>query len=87
MKGQTWVNLCWALRTTLMFFMGVVPAILLFVYILVMMPLAAVLPGLVTWLAGIAVLALLGTDPTVEGPLPAVVLQGFGTSTPCAFGV
>jgi hypothetical protein len=60
MKDQTWASLRWTLRTALMFFVGVVPAILLFVYILVMMPLAAVLPGLVTWLAGVAVLALLG---------------------------
>ena len=34
MKDQTWASLCWTLRTALMFFVGVVPAILLFVYIL-----------------------------------------------------
>jgi len=60
MKDQAWASLRWTLRTTLMFFVGVLPAILLFVYILVMMPLAAVLPDLVTWLAVVAVLALLG---------------------------
>lgn len=60
MKDRTWASLRWTLRTTLMFFGGVLPAILLFVYLLVMMPLAAVLPDLVTWLAVVAVVALLG---------------------------
>jgi hypothetical protein len=50
----------WVLRTTLMFFAGVIPAILLFLYILVVLPLAATLPALVDWLAVLAVLALLG---------------------------
>jgi cytochrome bd-type quinol oxidase subunit 2 len=60
MKDQTCESLRWTLRTSLMFFVGVLPAIVLFVFILVMMPLAAVLPSLVSWLAVVAVFALLG---------------------------
>jgi asparagine N-glycosylation enzyme membrane subunit Stt3 len=60
MKDPTRENLRWALRTTLMFFVGVLPAIVMFVFILVMMPLAGVLPSLVSWLSLLAVLAMLG---------------------------
>lgn len=60
MNDQTCESLRWTLRTSLMFFVGVLPAIALFVFILVMMPLAAILPSLVSWLAVVAVLALLG---------------------------
>lgn len=60
MKDQTCESLRWTLRTSLMFFVGVLPAIALFVFILVMMPLAGILPSLVAWLAVLALLALLG---------------------------
>jgi hypothetical protein len=60
MKPQTLEQLRWTVRTTLMFFIGVIPAIVLFIFMLVMMPLAAVLPALVDWFAVLAVLALLG---------------------------
>jgi uncharacterized membrane protein len=60
MKAQTVETLRWTLRTMLMFFVGVLPAIVLFVFILVMMPLAGIIPDMVAWLAMLAVLALLG---------------------------
>lgn len=60
MKDQTCESLRWTLRTSLMFFVGVLPAIVLFVFILVMMPLAGILPSLVRWLAVLALFALLG---------------------------
>lgn len=50
----------WALRTTVMFFAGVVPAILLFLLTLVVMPLAGFVTDLIIWFAWVAVLGLLG---------------------------
>jgi hypothetical protein len=46
-------RLRWTLRTALMFIIGVVPAIVLFVFILVVMPLAAILPGVEQLLIGL----------------------------------
>ncbi|HEY5761324.1 MAG TPA: hypothetical protein VIU34_36135 [Steroidobacter sp.] len=47
-------------RTAVMFFAGVIPAILLFVLTLVVMPLASVIAELVVWYAVVALLSLLG---------------------------
>jgi hypothetical protein len=51
---------CWALRTAVMFLIGVVPAILLFLVTLAVMPLAAFVADLVVWFALVAALAALG---------------------------
>jgi hypothetical protein len=48
------------LRITLMFFLGVVPAILLLLIILALMPLVAIIYEFVIWFAIMAFLALLG---------------------------
>lgn len=53
-------NLRWSLRITLMFFVGVVPAILLLLIILAMMPLMGIIAEFVYWFALMAFLALLG---------------------------
>jgi hypothetical protein len=53
-------HLRWTLRITLMFFFGVVPAILLLLTILVLMPLMGVIAEFVSWFAIMALLGLLG---------------------------
>ena len=53
-------NLRWTLRIALMFFIGVVPAILLLLIILLLMPLMGIIPEFVYWFALMAFLALLG---------------------------
>ena len=53
-------NLRWTLRVTLMFFVGVVPAILLFLITLLFMPLMGLIVEFVYWFALMALLALLG---------------------------
>jgi hypothetical protein len=53
-------QLLWTLRITLMFFLGVVPAILLLLIILVLMPLMGIISEFVIWFAIMALLALLG---------------------------
>jgi len=53
-------NLLWTLRTTLMFFLGVVPAIVLLLIILVLMPLMGIIVEFVYWFALMGLLALLG---------------------------
>ncbi|MFC4310289.1 hypothetical protein ACFPN2_14445 [Steroidobacter flavus] len=51
----------WALRAAVMFFVGVIPAILLFLLLtLVAMPLSSFFAELVIWFAVVAALALLG---------------------------
>jgi hypothetical protein len=53
-------NLWWSLRAALMFFFGVVPAIVLLALLLIFMPLAAILPDMVLFFGVVAALALLG---------------------------
>jgi hypothetical protein len=53
-------NLRWTLRITLMFSIGVVPAILLLLIILVLMPLMGIIAEFVYWFALMVFLALLG---------------------------
>jgi hypothetical protein len=50
----------WAVRTALMFFVGVIPAILLLMLTVVVMPLASIVAEFVIWFAAVAILALLG---------------------------
>ena len=53
-------NLRWTLRVTLMFFVGVVPAMLLLLIVIVIMPLVGVIAEFVAWFAIMALLALSG---------------------------
>ena len=54
----------WALRVGLMFFAGVVPVIMLLVLLLVILPLAAVIPDMLWFVAAIGFLGVIG----VVGP-------------------
>jgi hypothetical protein len=52
--------LCWTFRVTAMFIAGVIPAVVLLVFIIVLMPVAAIGRVMLDWLVVMAVLALLG---------------------------
>lgn len=54
----------WGLRVGLMFFAGVVPVIMLLVLLLVILPLAAVIPDMLWFVAAIGFLGVIG----VVGP-------------------
>lgn len=60
MKLRMSEPLRWTLRTALMFFAGVIPAILVFVLTLVLLPLAGIAFGMVVSFSILAALALLG---------------------------